>query len=417
MEAIAEAQRHQGGGQLSVLCWGTSLTTAIDTPGFLAEHAQELVGLLLDTLPDCGARSRQRAVHRWVCAALAAPHPSDAAAFLQALAAAVAQQAGAAKGGLTPQAAFTLLGWCCLLIKALPRDGSSSSKAAAKLIGVQAALLDVVFDSSARSPPDTRRLWRASERLVLRLLRTQPELLPHYLAAAAASGSPGLVRAVSRATVQQQQQQDQQQRQATVDALLPVLCDSVLAGRAQPPRQLLAAYAPLLGGLSPNELRDKLLPAATRAMRRMPEPAMAALAGALAHVSADLSADAPELAALLLQQLRAKEAVRPSAEAALAGLGARVADGAVGAQLVQTVCSLLGGTSAEGKVKVAAERAALAAALAALATLPAGAGDAPASAAASFCSTFYKEERELGWVGCRQADVARLLECVHASLA
>jgi hypothetical protein len=177
-------------------------------------------------------------------------------------------------------------------------------------------------------------------------------------------------------------------------ALLPVLCDQVLAGRSKPPPHLLAAYGPLLAGLSPAELCDTLLPAASRAMRRTPEPAIAALAQLLQQLQLDMSSAAPDLVVLLVQQLRAKEAVRGAAEAALAALAARVQDAAVGQQLVQQLTSLLGGSSAEGKVKVAAERGALAAALSALSALPAPAAGDAAVAAATFCSTFYKEDRE-----------------------
>jgi hypothetical protein len=84
---------------------------------------------------------------------------------------------------------------------------------------------------------------------------------------------------------------------------------------------------------------------------------------------------------------------------ALSALADRVADGGVALQLVQSVSGVLDG-SKEGKVKVAAERTALANALAALAPLPAVPGmEQPATAAATFCSTYYKDERECGSSG------------------
>lgn len=347
------------------------------------------MSLLLETLPNNNLRRQQRAVNRLVRAALS--QPDDA--FLKALAAALLKQGSS--GALAPQSAFTLLEWSCLLLEALPAEGGS--KAAAKLLEGQANLLNVLYSSG----PDSH-IWQAAAKAVMRLLRVRPNLLKEYLAAAAATGSVGMVRAVLGAVLQRhnhQQQQEAEDRQVVAAALLPVLCDQVLAGRNKPPPHLLAAYAPLLGVLTPAELCDKLLPAANKAMRRTPEPAIAALADLLQQVKLDLSTAAPELMTLLVQQLRAKEAVRGAAEAALAALAARVQDGAVGLQLVQQLSTLLGGSSAEGKVKVASERAALAAALAALSALPPAASDAASTAAATFCSTYYKEERECpGWL-------------------
>jgi hypothetical protein len=351
------------------------------------------VSLLLDTLPDNSLRSHQRAVNRLVRAALA--QPDDA--FLKALAAALLKQSSSGSA-LPPQTAFTLLEWSCLLLEALPAEGGS--KATAKLLEGQAALLNMLYSSG----PDSHH-WAAACKAVTRLLRVRPRLLADYAAAAASTGSAGMTRAVLAAALQRRNQQQQQaeERQAVAAALLPVLCDQVLAGRNKPPAHLLAAYAPLLSDVTSTELLETLLPAANRAMRRTPEPAIAALADMLQHVQLDLSSAAPELLTLLLQQLRAKEAVRPSAEAALAALAAQVQDGAVGLQLVQQLSKLLGGSSAEGKVKVASERAALAAALSALSSLPTGAAGEASTAAATFCSTYYKEERE--WRGWRLGPV------------
>lgn len=346
------------------------------------------MSLLLDTLPATSQRGEERAINSLVRAALAAP---DGDAFLKALAAAlVKHSSGSSSTLLGPRAAFTLLEWNCCVLEALPADGSSS-KATQKLLEAQTSLLNLLY----RSGPDGRA-FQSSCRAVMRLLRVRPQLLPEYAAAAAASGSAGMVRAVLAAALQRhsQQQQGEQDRQAVAAALLPVLCDQVLASRTKPPAHLLAAYQPLLSALTPEELSDKLLPAANKAMRRTPEPAIAALADMLQQVQLDLSSAAPELATLLVQQLRAKEGVRPSAEAALAALAARVQDPAAGLQLVQQLSKLLGGSSAEGKVKVAGERAALAAALTALSSLPEGAAGEASSAAATFCSIFYKEERE-----------------------
>jgi hypothetical protein len=290
-----------------------------------------------------------------------------------------------------------LLEWTCLLLQQLPGDGASA-KAVAKLLEVQEQLLEACYQP-ASSAAGSSHHWAAARRIVLRLLRVRPELQSQYLQAAAASGSPGLVAAALAASMQQRQRQQQQQQQASqeaaVSALLPVLCDKVLADKVPPQPGLLAAYGPLLAALTPEQLQEKLLPAASRAMRRTPEPAITALAGALQHVQLDLSSSALELSGLLLQQLRAKEAVRRVAGQALSALASRVREPGVALQLVQSVSGVLDG-SKEGKVKVAAERAALAHALAALAALPTDVSgmQQPAAAAATFCSTYYKEERE-----------------------
>lgn len=204
-----------------------------------------------------------------------------------------------------------------------------------------------------------------------------------------------------------------------MSVLLPVLCDKVLADKVPPQPGVLAAYGPLLAVLTPEQLQDKLLPAASRAMRRTPEPAITALAGALQHVQLDLSSSALELSGLLLQQLRAKEAVRRVAGQALSALASRVRDAGVALQLVQSVSSVLDG-SKEGKVKVAGERAALAHALTALAPLPAGVQgmEQPAAAVAAFCGTYYKEEREhdqqLGAQGARLQASGPNIKCSDA---
>lgn len=80
---------------------------------------------------------------------------------------------------------------------------------------------------------------------------------------------------------------------------------------------------------------------------------------------------------------------------ALSAVSMRVQDSQVSLQLVQRVTRVLDG-SAEGKVKAAAERSALTTALAALAHISVSQQQMGqvATAAASFCSTYYKEEGE-----------------------
>ncbi|KAF8055816.1 hypothetical protein HT031_006591 [Scenedesmus sp. PABB004] len=385
------------------LIWQTSLLTLIDNePGFLEARAGEVAALVLDTLPAYEARSQQRAVNRLVRAALG--HEAYVKAFAAALLRAAASKQA-------PQAAFRLLEWSCMLLEALPPEGSA--KAAAKLLEAQGGLLDALHAADTHPLAATGRgarrgaahHWSAAQRAVLRLLRARPGLAADYQAAAAASGSPGLVRIALQAALprragaaqQQQQQQGEPQQlppgaEAAVAALLPVLCDRVLAAPERPSAALLSAFAPLLRALTPEQVADKVLPAVSRAARRTPEPAIAALGGALELMTLNLSTAAPELVALLLQQLRAKEAVRGVAGTALAALAARVQDAGVAGALVAKVTGVLDG-SAEGKIKLAGERAALAAALASLSALPRTPDMAAVAAgAATFCAGAVKDE-------------------------
>jgi len=113
-----------------------------------------------------------------------------------------------------------------------------------------------------------------------------------------------------------------------------------LAARERPPRALCAAFGPVLaalprdggGGGGGGGFASAVLPAATRALRRTPEPAMACLAASLsaARGLALEGAPAAELAGLLVGHLRSKEGARPAALAALRALGQRAAAAAAG---------------------------------------------------------------------------------------
>lgn len=191
-----------------------------------------------------------------------------------------------------------------MVLEQLPHD---NAKAVQKLLAAQASQLDTLIGNSSHTG---RQRWQAAERVVKRLLRSKPNLFRSYTEAAAASSSPGLVKVTLAAAVQQQQQQ-QQDSNAAVETLLTVLCDKVLAVREAPRPVQLYAYSPLLSSaLTAEQLTGKLVPAACKAMRRTPEPAIASLAGLLQYVALDLSSSAAELVDLLIQQLRAKEAVR-----------------------------------------------------------------------------------------------------------
>ena len=336
------------------------------------KHANDIVALLLEVLPAYTLRHQQEAVNQLV--RLAVRHE----AFLKPLAAAIIKQSATKP---PPQTAFVLLEWSCLVLGEL--QPTKAQKAVRKLLEAQGFLLDSIWDG--------QRHWKSSARVMRGLLRHKPDLVDEALQVAAAGSSPGLTRATLEAVAGTARQQ------AACEVLLPVLCEKVMGSRDKPSPHTLAGYAPLLAGLSSEDFSQKLLPAALRALRRTPEPAMHALAGCLPSLTADLSSCVSELVTVLLQQLRAKEAVRPTALVTLSAAAARVGDPAVLEQLVRQVAAVLDG-SAEGKVKGAAERAALAAALGALAAAGGGTGagtvvvTAAAAVASQICCKLYKEE-------------------------
>lgn len=268
--------------------------------GFVNDHSVELATLVLETLPSYSLKTQQRAVNQWVRSALAYD------GFLKAFAGALIKACAVHQ---PPQNAIKLLEWTCLVLEQLPQG---SGKAVQKLLEAQGSLFITLFSNSSDHAGHQR--WQASQRIVSRLLRSNSSLYADYIQAAAASGNAGLVNATLSACLLQQGKQQQQQQQtahAAVELLLPVLCDKLLAARETPKPLQLAAYAPLLSkALTPQQLTDKLVPAACKAMRRTPEPAITAFAGALQYVQLDISSVAPELVDVLLQQLRVKEAVR-----------------------------------------------------------------------------------------------------------
>jgi hypothetical protein len=343
--------------------------------GFLDKHANDIVALLLEVLPAYTLRPQQEAVNQLVRLAV------QQEAFLKPLAAAIIRQAASKP---PPQTAFVLLEWSSFVLSEL--QPANAQKAVRKLLEEQGVLLDSIWDG--------QRHWKASARVMRGMLRSNPELVVEALQVAAAGSSPGLTRALLEAVAGTPNQQ------AASEILLPVLCEKVIGGRDKPSPHTLAAYGPLLAALSSEDFSQKLLPAALRALRRTPEPAMHALAGLLPSLTADISGCVSELVTVLLQQLRAKEAVRPAALVTLSAAAARVGDPVVLEQLVKQVAAVLDG-SAEGKVKVAAERAALAAAMGALAAAAGGPGGsggaqdrgaAAGATATNICCKLYQEE-------------------------
>lgn len=387
-----------GSGKERQMVWNTSLKTAIETPGtpchaktgalqqptfggagrrqhtvpapplrlssaaaagFLQQHGVEVVALLMDILPACQLRIEQLAINRLLAAAVAQE------AFLKPLAAAVVKAAAARP---PPQTAYVLLEWSAAVLGAL--DPVSAQKAAGKVMEAQGQLLDSVA---------TSHHWRPAVQVLRKLLAAAPGLLPLYLstAAALAGSRPGLVHGVLAACVGRPEAMS-----AAVAALLPVMCDQVLMGRERPSPATTAAYAPLLASLSSEQISSSVAAAAAKALRRTPEPAMAALAGLLPGLTADASGSALELLTLMVQQLRSKEAVRSSGPGAVAALAARVGDPGVQKALVGHVVDVLSG-KVDGKLKSTGERSAVAAALAALASFPQPSSTADSSSSSS----------------------------------
>lgn len=88
----------------------------------------------------------------------------------------------------------------------------------------------------------------------------------------------------------------------------------VLGARERPSAAVLSAYAGLLSSLNDETMKDRVLPALVRHLRRTPDivlTSLAALPGAAAQL--DMGPYAVELLPILIQQLRLKEGVRPLA--------------------------------------------------------------------------------------------------------
>lgn len=393
------------------------------------DKAAALAALVLDTLPAYVPREQQAAVDAAVDAA-AARHP----AFLQHLTVALLKAAAARPAAAAAQ---RLLAWSCALLAALPEG--AGRKAAAKIVEAQGGLFETIAAAAdADGNPAARQ---AASRHLRRMLLRAPGLAGVYAEVAAAAapsgGGAGAIGALLDASTSPRQlrrgastqphangggaaapapaQAARAESAAAAHELgLKLLCDALVPAKERPAPGALAALAPLLERASPAEWAARIQPAFARALRRTPEPAMATLAACLrlSRGRLDLGDDAAaagtaELVSLILQQLRAKEAVRPAAYEALAAIAAACrSPGALDAA-VGSVIGLLDG-SAEGRIKAAGERVALAHALAALA-VPVAAAAAPgapraaadaavgslapaAAAAAGFCAGFIKEE-------------------------
>lgn len=345
-----------------------SLKCPVDT-GFLDNNSADLVALILETTTTYVHRKQQEAVLSVVKAGL--KHD----VFMKALAAGILKQPTTK---LSPQAAYSLLEWSTAVLGQINLD--TAKKAAVKLVEYQAALLDVTAAHEHH--------LRAAQRVVGRLLSRKSALFADYLALAASSkATAALIHTVCSVGVQQSEH-----TAAMQDVLLPQFCDQLLCSKESVAPALVLAYGPLISSLSSEQLTSKVVPAALRALRRTPEPAMSVLSAALGFMTQNLSTAPTELLAVLVQQLRLKDALRPLAVSTIQALAGCVHNADTLNEMVQQLSNILQGGSG-GKIKAASERAAL---VQALAALPHGAPvveiDIPALTAAEFCAFYYKDE-------------------------
>ncbi|KAG2489371.1 hypothetical protein HYH03_012201 [Edaphochlamys debaryana] len=391
---LAYAEKHLGSPSLKqrTQLWGDTLAGEIVDQGFVDGQAAGLAAAVASTLALYEDLASQRLVRAFVAAAC---KRSDA--FVKAMAAVVVK-AASAKPPPGKNESIQLLHWIRTLLLQLDPEGAK--KAVAKLAELAVALLD---NLSASLPPAA---WPPIGRLVRGLLRRKPALQPELLAAAKASpNGSGAVRALlpggdpspapgSAPAAPPTDPTDP----ALFDALLSIYLEKVLAGaRERQAADSLAAYRPVLARLSQADLATKVLPAVSKALRRAPDAAMGAVVALAADAPAGVSlgAAAAELVPVLVSQARLKESVRAAALDAIRALAARCGAGAGEAEalegLVAGVRKVLDG-SAEGKVKVAAERSVLAAALGALAEAPAAGSGPLAEGVLGFLATAVKEE-------------------------
>ncbi|GLC46160.1 hypothetical protein PLESTB_001196200 [Pleodorina starrii] len=360
--------------------WADKLAGEIIDKDFLDANAPALASLVGSTLSLYTDLASQRLVRAFVAAACKRSEP-----FVRALAAVVVK-AAAAKPPPSRAEAQVLLHWTAEVLLQLDPEGGAK-KAVSKLAEVMVGLLDQL----SAALPAAR--WGPVGHLVRSLTRRKPAMEAELLAAAkAAANGSGAVRALLDETAPAAAAP----APALYEQLLSLYLEKGLAGaRERMGPEVAAAYRPLFARLGEADLGAKLLPAVSKALRRVPDVAMGAVVGlaAAAPAGLDMSRAAGELVPLLVQQMRLKESVRAAALEAVRALAGRCGDAAVLEQLVTGLRKILDG-SAEGKIKVAAERSALAAALGALAEAPvAGEAMSPlAEGVAAFLATAVKEE-------------------------
>ncbi|KAG2444413.1 hypothetical protein HXX76_001166 [Chlamydomonas incerta] len=367
--------------------WSDKLTGELVDKEFTDANAPALAGLVGATLSSYTDLPSQRLVRAFIAAAC---RRSDA--FVRALAAVVVKAATVKPPAPGPSRAEAevLLHWSRAVLLALDAEAPAAKKAVAKLVEIQVALLDQL------SAQLTEAQFVSYGRLVRGQVRRKPALEPEFLAAirAAANGSGGVRALLTDAAPAGAEGAGAPD--SLYEQLLAVYLDKVLAGaRERAPADVVAAYRPLLARLTPADLSGRLLPAVSKALRRVPDVALGALVGlaAAAPASLDLSGAAKELVPVLVSQMRLKEGVRAAGQEAVRALAGRTSDGGVLVELVAGIRKVLDG-SAEGKVKVAAERSTLATALAALAEAPVPAAQLGplAAEACAFLAVAIKDE-------------------------
>eukprot|EP00200_Dunaliella_tertiolecta_P001364 CAMPEP_0202366770 /NCGR_PEP_ID=MMETSP1126-20121109/17251_1 /ASSEMBLY_ACC=CAM_ASM_000457 /TAXON_ID=3047 /ORGANISM="Dunaliella tertiolecta, Strain CCMP1320" /LENGTH=801 /DNA_ID=CAMNT_0048961891 /DNA_START=60 /DNA_END=2462 /DNA_ORIENTATION=+ len=365
-------------GKQQLEIWSRLRFTVFDEDeGFLEAHAAEVASLVLEAARRYTDNALERAVV--VFAGTAAKRN---AAFMKALASGVVKLAsGKPAHQLGRRGMFTLLVLSKVVVDTL--DPDTAKRALSKLIEVQVALVDAlvslqmpwrvispVLQSEARN--------KQAATVMLSMLKSGEGAPPHYMLRALLDR--GLADAAFMAEVRAD--------------LLGAFCDRVINGRERIGPALASCYRPLAASLSSEEFSTKIAPAVTRSLRRTPEVAVTALHMLLTHApQLDISTHTLELGGILVQQIRTKESVRPMALDALRAVARRTHDAGVLGEQASSIRKILDG-SAEGKIKMAVERAVLAHSLGALSEAP-GLGPAMAAVAAevvAFAAGAVKEE-------------------------
>lgn len=286
---------------------------------FLDSNAPAIAFLVASTLSIYVDLSSQRLVRAFVAEAC---RRSDA--FVRALAA-VAVKAASAKPPPSRAEAQVLLHWTVHVLQQLDPEGSK--KAVSKLVEVQVGLLDQL------SATLTVARWAPVGHLIRGLIRHKPALEAEFVAAAkVASNGSGAVRALLKDAAAATEAPS-----ALYEQLLGLYVEKVLTGaRERAGLEVQTGYRAVLARLDEATLVSKVLPAISKALRRVPDVAMGAIVGLVAAAPAgvDMSRAAAELVPLLIQQMRLKESVRSAALDAVRALAGRCGDVTVLVELV-----------------------------------------------------------------------------------
>ncbi|GAX75317.1 hypothetical protein CEUSTIGMA_g2762.t1 [Chlamydomonas eustigma] len=374
---VADAHARLGrAGKERTLLWKTSLRTAMYDEDLFESFAADLVPLVIETLSMYHAPPEREAVAAFVKAAC-----SQSPGFLKALTAAIVKlsssylSTGSSMShysALSQQQAYTILLWTCAIL--LELDASTAKKAVSKVVEIQAALLQRIVTAASAS---------TACRPVLKLMYSSAtkcnQLLLEFMELAKqTSSSPGAVMLLCECLTPATQGRLSHVQKDTMAAfssslqteVLGLFCDRVIAGKEKPSAEILRAYQSLMKNVTEEEFSGKVLPALTRALKRVPEVALIVLSAFCQASELDLSSCAEELFTTIVQQLRIKESVRSVALDCLKGLSLRLQDTKVVSTVAASIMKILQGAAEGGKVKLPAERVALVSTLLALSASP-----------------------------------------------